>query len=111
LLDFDLVGLGEPGLVLVLSVGNRGSLCDLFPFNMVVLTIIRAWDTHVSEETETERCRQNELLEFALLCALEESVHWASWSFQFEQNLDFLYSSLAKRSLITVKNVCLSFCQ
>ncbi len=98
---------GDPILVLKLSVGNRRSLRDLSPFTLVVLKVIWCWDTHVSEETETEWRGQNELLEVALLCALEESAHWGSWPFQWEQNLAFLGLLLVEHSSSTGKTFCL----
>ena len=77
----------------------------LSPLALVVLKILVAWDTHVSDEGKTERRGKNELFERTSSHAMEESAMCASWLFRLEQNLDSPNSSSAKSSWITVKTV------
>jgi hypothetical protein len=78
---------GEPLGVLVLGVGDGGSLSDPSPFAICVSDIFWAHDAQFSEKDEVQRRALDKLLEGQLSVALGEQVRWASRPFCDERNL------------------------
>jgi hypothetical protein len=83
----DSVKLSDPLRVLLLRVGDGGSLSDPSPFAFHVGDVFWSDDAHLSDEDEVQRRALDKLLEGQLSVALGEQVRWASRTFRDKQNL------------------------
>ncbi len=70
----DSVRLGEPLGVLVLRVGDRGSVSDPSPFAVCISDVLWPDYAHLSEEDKVQARALDKLLEGALSVALGEQV-------------------------------------